>query len=138
MWTLQYLPGAKAWLDHNGVLISRTIYSGFGAGVNNPLLEHIRNVGPLPVGDWDIFGPPVEHTEHGKYVLRLEPRKGTNTFGRVAFLFHGDELEHPGEHLASHGCMVDNYVTRMRAYQSGDTFLRVIANLNPSGKDTQP
>lgn len=135
MWTLNIL---KTWLDHNGVLISKTVYSGFGEGLNNSAWESIRDVGPIPQGLWDVFGPPFDTAEHGPYVLRVEPRPGTNTFGRVGFLMHGDEREHPGEHLASHGCIVADRVTRTRVYQSGDTFFRVISGFPTSQETQQP
>jgi hypothetical protein len=52
------------------------------------------------------------------------------TFGRGEFLIHGDEVEHPGEHMASHGCIVADRVTRTRIWQSGDTVLAVIAEID--------
>lgn len=103
-------------------------YSGFGEGLNNPEKQDVENLGPIPCGDWDISGPPFDSPEHGPYCLRLTPRKGTETYGRKDFLLHGDEKLHPGEHLASHGCIVSDRTTRRRVYQTGDTFLRVIPN----------
>lgn len=123
MWTLTFKQG-QAWLDKDGILVSKNVYSGFGEGVNNPTLEAVLNVGPLPRGLWTISGPPFEGI-HGPYCLRLSPKAGTETFGRTGFLAHGDEVEHPGEHLASHGCIVADRVTRTRIYQSGDTDLTV-------------
>jgi hypothetical protein len=37
---------------------------------------------------------------------------GSITFGRTGFLIHGNELLHPGEHLASYGCIVIPKATR--------------------------
>lgn len=125
MWTLNVTRG---WLDKDGILVSKNCYSGFGEGLNNPAFESTLNVGPVPQGLWTISGPPFDGI-HGPYCLRLEPKKGTVTFGRNGFLIHGDEREHPGEHLASHGCMVADKVTRARMYQSGDTDLEVISGL---------
>ena len=113
------------WLDKDGILVSKTCYSGFGEGLNNPALEAVPNVGPIPCGDWVISGPPFNDPEHGPYCLRLYPTNGNLAFGRSGFLVHGDEREHPGEHLASHGCIVADYQTRYRLYQSGDGNLTV-------------
>jgi len=126
MWTYNQNTG---WLDKNGILVSKNCYSGFGEGVNNPAAESIENVGPIPAGFWTISGPPFDDPEHGPYCLRLSPNPGTVTFGRSGFLMHGDEVEHAGEHLASHGCIVADYVTRQRVYQSGDTELEVISGV---------
>lgn len=125
MWTYQQ---ANGWLDKDGILVSKTCYSGFDEGLNNPAKEAIPNLGPIPAGLWTISGPPFSG-EHGPYCLRLSPKAGTETFGRSAFLMHGDEVEHPGEHLASHGCIVADRVTRERVYQSGDVDLEVISGV---------
>lgn len=50
-----------------------TGYSGAGEGKNNPGMQSVRNVGPIPQGDWVIVGPPVNTPEHGPCVLRLTP-----------------------------------------------------------------
>ena len=126
MWTYNQTSG---WLDKDGVLVSKTSYSGFGLGLNNPALENVTNVGPIPAGEWTIEVPPFTDPEHGPYCLRLRPKPLTVTYGRSEFLWHGDETEHPGEHLASHGCIVSDRATRTRVYQSGDTDLDVISTL---------
>jgi len=126
MWTFSQSNG---WLDKDGILVSKTCYSGIGEGLNNPKLEATPNVGPIPQGFWKICGPPVETKEHGPYVLRLEPVNGTETFGRSGFLMHGDSVEHAGEYVASHGCIIADRATRTRVWQSGDVDLHVISGL---------
>jgi hypothetical protein len=106
-----------------GGILAGIGYSGFGAGKNNPLAQHLPDLGPIPCGYWTISGPPFDSPEHGPYCLRLDPRKGTETFGRSGFLIHGDSKTHPGE--ASNGCLIADHVTRMRIYQSGDRVLLV-------------
>lgn len=123
MWTYNQSSGG---LSKDGVSLG-TGYSGFGDGKNNPHVEELHDVGPIPAGLWAICGPPFETKEHGPYVLRLEPEPGTKTYGRTGFLMHGDSIEHPGE--ASKGCIIMDRITRTRVYQSGDTKLQVISGL---------
>lgn len=93
-------------------------YSGYGEGRNNPSMQDIPDVGPLPTGDWLIVGPPEDTPTHGPFVLKLEPKPTTEVFGRSGFLMHGDSKEHPG--LASHGCMIMPRVVREAVWNSGD------------------
>jgi hypothetical protein len=78
-------------------------YSGHGEGKNNPLLQNVANVGPIPVGAYFI-GEPRDSLKTGKHILPLIPADPAQTFGRHDFEMHGDGIEHPGE--ASHGCIV--------------------------------
>lgn len=81
--------------------IVATGYSGSGAGRNNSALEHQRNVGPIPRGAYRI-GIARHSVRTGPVSLDLMPDAATQTFGRSAFLAHGDNLSH----TASHGCIV--------------------------------
>ena len=107
-----------------------TGYSGAGAGKNNPALENVPNVGPIPQGDWTIAGPPVDTPDHGPYVLKLQPAASTETFGRSGFLIHGDSKEHPGS--ASHGCVILPRAVREQVWNSGDRELEVLAEITPA------
>jgi hypothetical protein len=75
-------------ISKDGIQVDRG-YSGFGEGLNNHNLQAVRNLGPIPCGDWTIEGPPFDSVEHGKYCLKLIPCKGTITFDRDGFLMHG-------------------------------------------------
>lgn len=110
-----------------------TGYSGAGAGKNNPALENVSNVGPIPRGDWTIAGPPADTADHGPYVLRLDPEPGTETFGRDGFLMHGDSKEHPGR--ASHGCIILPRSAREQVWNSGDRELEVLAEIPSAAKN---
>lgn len=101
-------------------------YSGAGAGINNPALEHVHDVGPLPAGDYIIELPPEDTVEHGPFVLVLTPKAGTNTYGRSGFLIHGDSKTHPGQ--ASKGCLVASLPIREKIAESAkqDPTLRVV------------
>jgi len=89
----------------NGLGLVGIGYSGHGMGVNNPALEEIPNVGPIPVGTYEI-GPACEHPQLGPLAMALIPKLETDTFGRSGFFIHGDEVGHVGEELASHGCII--------------------------------
>jgi hypothetical protein len=104
-------------------------YSGAGAGKNNPAMEQVHNVGPIPQGEWTITGPPVNTAEHGPYVLKLEPSETTPTFGRGGFLMHGDSKQSPG--CASQGCVIMPRAVREQVWKSGDTELQVVTEVPP-------
>lgn len=123
MWTYAQKTGD---LLHDSQHVARG-YSGIDAGRNNPDMQALRNLGPIPQGEWTIFGPPVNTRDHGPYVLRLEPKAQTNTFGRSGFLMHGDSIESPG--CASHGCVIMPRVVREQVWSSGDTELEVVPEL---------
>ncbi len=123
MWTYAQDSGQ---LLQDGQLIG-TGYSGFDEGKNNPSMQAVANVGPIPQGDWIIVGPPVNTAAHGPYVLTLQPAPGTNTFGRSGFLMHGDSIEAPG--CASHGCVIMARTVREQVWDSGDTQLEVVPAL---------
>lgn len=107
-----------------------TGYSGAGDGKNNPNMQDVRNVGPIPEGDWTIDGPPINTENHGPYVLLLNPTAETETFGRSGFLMHGDSKEHPGG--ASEGCVILPRAVREKVWTSGDRDLKVVAEItNP-------
>ncbi len=101
-------------------------YSGSGPGKNNPAMQEVHNVGPIPRGEWTITGPPVDTKAHGPYVLKLNPAPETETFGRSGFLIHGDSKEHPG--TASQGCIVVSRAVREKVWTSGDKDLKVVEN----------
>src|SRR5262249_38917764 len=93
-------------------------YSGAGDGKNNPKLEHVVDVGPIPQGTYTIVGPPFNSPKHGPFVLHLRPDAATTQriagFGRDpdTFLLHGDSVHEPG--TASQGCIIQDRMTRTR------------------------
>ena len=57
----------------NGVRTSHgTGYAGIGRGYNNHSAQNIRNIGPLPVGQYTI-GPSFRHSALGPISMRLTP-----------------------------------------------------------------
>lgn len=100
----------------SGVLLG-TGYAGHGEGVNNPALQNVHNVGPLPQGVYTI-NAPVNTTTHGPYVMWLTPDPSNEMFGRAGFGIHADEIANPGKHLASTGCIVMSNEARVAIWTS--------------------
>ena len=99
-------------------------YSGHGAGLNNPALEQVRDVGPIPKGIYDI-GESEDVPHLGKNVMQLLPSAGTNDYGRTGFYWHGDDIHKPGEFCASDGCIVSSLAIRQLVSTSNDSQLEV-------------
>lgn len=132
MWSYSQKTGELA---RNGGVVGIG-YSGHLQGLNNPELETIHDVGPIPAGTWSMAiikgedGLPCDYENKRAPVIRLEPNPGTDTFGRAGFLCHGDLIEHEGEEVASLGCMVQPKYVRQQmavAITEGDDQLQVTA-----------
>lgn len=93
-------------------------------GKNDPSKQAVQNVGPVPVGDYTI-GEPFS-TDTRPFAMRLNPKPGTNTFGRSGFLIHGDGYGKAAG-TKSHGCIVVPRIVRWAIWGSGDRDLRVVA-----------
>jgi hypothetical protein len=111
-------------------------YAGVGSGLNNPDMQHLKLIGPIPVGMYRI-GPPEDG--HGGYTLRLHPFKSNEMFGRSGFLIHAklkseaniptSELtDHDGNHdgKASLGCICVDRIYRQTIWESDVHFLKVV------------
>lgn len=119
-WTYSQSTGQLA---RNGVAIGQPGYSGAPAGRNNPGMQHVPNVGPIPRGQYRI-GAPRNSDNHGSHVLALTP-EGHNALGRTAFLVHGDRRTGPPGN-ASQGCIIFPLVIRHQISASGDQQLVVV------------
>ena len=113
----------KGHLFHDGALIGKG-YSGQPPYVNDATACSIKNVGPIPPGAWSFTGAPYDSPTLGPFVLALEAKPGTNTFGRSAFRCHGDSKTAPG--TASHGCIVMPRDVREAIWNSSDPDLLVV------------
>ena len=96
-----------------------TGYAGHGEGVNNPALEAVPNIGPLPQGVYAI-NHPVDTATHGPYVMWLTPDASNEMFGRSAFGIHADEIANPGKRLASEGCIVMSGPARVAIWTAAE------------------
>ncbi len=126
MWTWDQSAGT---LSRDGAVVSRG-YSGKGRGKNNPALQGVRGIGPIPAGLWRI-GAPYNSKNVGPYALPLDAvdakpgddkHEGT---GRGAFRVHGDSIKAPG--TASQGCIILPRAIRELMWKSGDRDLTVVA-----------
>jgi hypothetical protein len=111
-------------LYHDGARIGRG-YSGQPPHVNKPEDEGLKDKGPIPRGYWTIIGRPYNSAMLGPFVMVLEPKPGTETFGRSAFRIHGDSKSRPG--YASHGCIVLDRTYREAIWHSSDPDVLVIS-----------
>lgn len=91
-------------------------------GKNNPAMESVPDVGPIPRGEYQV-GVPHDTDSHGPFVMSLTPMPQNEMFGRAGFLMHGDSIEHPG--TASKGCIIMPRPVRERVWNSGDHRLQV-------------
>lgn len=118
MWKFEQATG-RMLQDGERVAIG---YAGKGEGKNNPDMQDVHNVGPLPRGQYSI-GAPCDTMTHGPYVLRLTPDAANDMCGRAGFLIHGDSVVHPG--TASEGCIILGRAIREKIWDSGDHDLEV-------------
>lgn len=119
MWIFEQATG---FVFHDGSKIGEG-YSGHGPGIDNPTMENVSDVGPLPCG-WYTIGPAYRDPEKGPLVMRLMPDGTNEMFGRGGFLIHGDSIAHPG--CASEGCIIMNADLRGQIANSPDRRLQVV------------
>ena len=101
---------ATGELFQDGKLIG-TGYSGRNIpdgpqGRNNPGLESVRDVGPIPRGLYTI-DDPVSVPNHAFPVFALIPH-GQPPYGRTGFLIHGNNVQND----ASRGCIILDFPAR--------------------------
>ena len=107
----------------NAIAIVGKGYSGFGEGKNNPAMESVPDVGPIPRGEYQV-GVPHDTESHGPFVMSLTPMPANEMFGRAGFLMHGDSVHAPG--TASKGCIIMPRAVREIVWNSGDHRLQVV------------
>jgi len=105
---------------HKGSVIKGKGYSGFGVGKNNPAMEGVQGVGPIPRGRYHI-GPSYDDPHLGPIVMHLDP-VGHDALGRTLFRIHGDN----STGTASHGCIILNRALRDEISHSEDRNLWVV------------
>lgn len=98
-------------------------YSGFASGKNNPLMESVRNIGPIPKGIYSI-GKSYNSKKTGPLTIPLVPNPKNNMYDRSLFAIHGDNINMPG--TASHGCIILSRKIREYIVNSIDKILKVV------------
>jgi hypothetical protein len=97
-------------------------YSGHGQGLNNPDMEHVVAVGPIPRGLWKM-GAPYNSGKVGRLAIPLSP-EGHGAHGRSAFLVHGDNTK--GNRSASNGCIIAPHPIRQALISGLVRHIRVV------------
>lgn len=97
-------------------------YSGHREGLNNPKLEMVHDLGPIPSGVWDI-GMFFDDTHLGPCVAALRPTT-QEVYGRGGFFIHGDNKSM--NHSASDGCIILARYLRQAIKASSDNQIQVI------------
>lgn len=118
MWTYSQPTGE---LNHDGVFVG-TGYSGTGVGRNNPAMQDVPNVGPIPQGVYSI-GTERADPRLGPCIMPLSPASVTAAFGRSGFFIHGNNRADN----ASHGCIILGPAIRQQIASSPDRDLSVTA-----------
>jgi Protein of unknown function (DUF2778)/L,D-transpeptidase catalytic domain len=103
-----------------------TGYAGVNDGLNNPDMQCMHKLGPIPQGDYTI-GAPVSGPSPFALPLTPDPTNDMCNPPRDSFYIHGDRNEPALPFNASEGCIVMNLTVRRNIWASGDTRLRVIA-----------
>ena len=103
------------------------VYHGYSGalpdGVNNPAMQQVECVGPIPKGQYTIE-EPRDTEAHGPYAMPLTPAPTNEMFGRAGFLIHGDSIARPGS--ASEGCIILPKEARQAIWESDDHALWVV------------
>jgi hypothetical protein len=119
-WTYEQATGM---LLHDGQPYGRG-YSGRADGRNDPAMESVEGVGPIPRGAYRI-GRAFSHPKLGPVTMRLFPAPGADTHGRSGFCMHGNNAAND----ASHGCIILGPKERTgvdQAVAQGDDQLEVV------------
>ena len=119
MWIYSQTSG-KLWNDAGECI--GVGYSGFEEGKNNPRLQDVVNLGPIPRGLYHIT--QLYHSKKvGRNSLKLAP-VGHDALKRTNLVMHGDSVTRPG--YASKGCVVQKLTPRLTVWRSSDHLLKVI------------
>lgn len=115
-------------LTHNGLLISKG-YSGKDKGKNNPKLQGLAGIGPIPAGLWKMVSI-YDSKNVGPRAIMLHAVDSTpnddthDPSGRGSFRIHGDSVRAPG--TASRGCIILPRKVREQMWGSKDHELTVV------------
>lgn len=121
MWQYKQSTGELTLIGENYETVEGHGYSGFEAGKNNPAMQDIPCVGPIPQGSYMIRGA-INSPTHGPLAMPLVPAASNQMFGRSEFLIHGDSIEDPGN--ASRGCIILPHDVRVAINASEDAEAR--------------
>jgi hypothetical protein len=115
----------------DGMALLGVGYAGNFLGKNNPAMQSVPDIGPLPCGFYTV-GAPTWTTHCGQEAFPLTPDARNQMYMRSGFFLHGDSLAHPGN--GSDGCIVQDRSVRdtvERLRVAGTNRLQVVAFLPP-------
>lgn len=111
-------------VQDDGTEVLRGIgWAGHSAGKNNPAMQCVKGVGPLPRG-WYTIGNPYENPHTGHYTMDLTPDLTNDMCGRDLFRIHGANPTNP--EMSSDGCIIQERPVREAIHNSGVNRLQVI------------
>jgi hypothetical protein len=105
---MKYEQATGRLLEDDGKVIGLG-WAGHLQGRNNPEMQIVKGVGPLPKGKY-IVENPENGTHLGPLAFPLTPDPTNKMFGRDAFFIHGASAEHPA--LSSDGCIIQGRIAR--------------------------
>jgi hypothetical protein len=109
-------------LLHDGQSFAKG-WAGQKAGENNPDMQDVHDIGPLPRGLY-IIGLAHTHPHLGPVVMNLTPDGYNEMFGRADFRIHGSAAIHP--ELSSRGCIILRRPFREAIAAGTDKLLEVV------------
>lgn len=117
----------KLYSDTKKNLVSSG-YSGAGRGKNNPSLQNLQGIGPIPRGKWKMIRV-YNSNSVGPFTIELmaldEKLNDIHEASRrSAFRIHGDSIKNAGN--ASRGCIILPRAVRERMWKSKDKIIEVI------------
>jgi hypothetical protein len=118
----QYDRKTGRWTRADGSLIGIG-WAGQGEGKNNPDMDNVPKIGPLPAGFYTILDPH-DSPATGKYTMNLVPDSSNDMKGRSLFRIHGASASHP--ETSSEGCIVQPHDARLAGWNEGDHQLEVL------------
>ncbi len=121
--TLIYEQSTGYIKDINGKTIAEG-WSGNHKGKNNPDMQNVPCVGPLPQGLYKVGLWELVHGKLGPIVASLTQIEG-ETFGRDDFFIHGPSDKNYGEE--SEGCIVIPRPDRIKVKLYNPTYIKVVA-----------
>jgi Tlde1 domain len=127
VWTYEQSTGLMSYPD--GMMLAKGYAGGnegrMPEGVNNPAMQDVSCVGPLPRGKYTMSCMIKHHPRLGPYAIELVGDAENESFGRSGFFIHGDRSDKVES--ASEGCIIMPRVAREIMWKSKDHRVEVIA-----------
>jgi len=122
--TLTYSQSAGLITNNDGATVALG-WAGHGQGLNNPIMEDVQAVGPLPRGLYRV-GKWQNHPRLGPMCAPLTQIEG-ETFGRSGFWVHGPAIDPRRTGQESEGCIVIPRPGRQAVHDLNPDQIQVIA-----------